>query len=286
MFWRVVAVEQAKIFRRALLWIELAVLVLLVFGMYGLLFIAMQTGLATSTDGPGAVQAQLQQLLTWPEGPRTALSPAGGNGLGGLLVIVLAGAVAGQEYTWRTLHLAVSHGIPRGTLAAARWMALVLPALLFTLTPLLAGAVITAINTVASGGRLDWVGLNIGRLALSALATAVSLLPYLSLALMLAVLTRSTVAAIGAALGYALLVEGIALQLLQLLGGRLAQVAAYVPGGLAAGLLGAGSSLQVNGQALGPAYLAPGPALIGIALYTLGFLAVAAWVFRRQDLTG
>jgi hypothetical protein len=107
-----------------------------------------------------------------------------------------------------------------------------------------------------------------------------------SLTLMLAVLTRSAIAALGLALGYALLVEGIALPVLQVFGGRLAQLAAYTPGGLAAGLIEAGAALQVNGQVFGPDTLAPGPALVGIGLYALGFLAIGAWALRRQDLTG
>jgi len=126
--------------------------------------------------------------------------------------------------------------VRRLALAAARGVALLAVAVLFTVTALLAGIAVTGLSTLAMGGRLDWALRDVGPLAARTAATAVSPLPYLCVTRRLAVLTRSAIAALSQALGYALLVEGIALPVLQVFGGPLAQLAAYTPGGLAAGL--------------------------------------------------
>src|SRR5574341_1713770 len=155
-------------------------------------------------------RAQMQQMVTWPVGLLTALNFSRGNSLGSLLLIILVGAVVGQEYTWRTLHLWLSHGTPRAALLIAKFAALLVPIALIVLTPVLVGGALTAYFTVALNGALDLASVDFGEVGLRILGTAYTLLPYAALAFLLAVVTRSTVAAIGGSVAYSLLIEGVA----------------------------------------------------------------------------
>lgn len=292
MFTSLLSVENTKLTRRAMLWIEVGLLALLTVGMVLLMYAVysgpMQADPAAQQDQD--IQAMFAQYVTWPGALLQMLSLAGSSGLGGLMLIVLVGAVAAQEYTWRTLHVLVSRGVPRTALLAAKFLVLLVPVALFVLVPLLAGAPLTALFTVLIRGGIDLAQIDFGQLALAGLRTMFTLLPYAALTFMLAVVTRSTVAAIGGGLAYALLLEGLVMQILSLIGGVFGEVWKYLPAGLSASVLTlnhvtAESGITVNGQSAAMQILDPNPAAVGIALYVLVFFGVALWAFRRQDLT-
>ncbi len=227
----------------------------------------------------------LDGMLTWPQALLTAVQFAGASGFGGMLVIILAGAVTAQEYSWRTLQLWLSRGAGRGTLLGAKFAALLLPIALFVLVPVVIVAPLTALFTVQIRGSLDAGTVNFGLVLLAMLRAGYTLLPYAALAFMLAVVTRSTVAAIGAGLGYSLLVEGMLLQIMTLFSGVAGELWKYLPAGLVNGLLAANSTGEALGKsALQP--LDPVASAIGLGVYTLAFLGIALVAFRRQDLTG
>lgn len=115
-----------------------------------------------------------------------------------------------------------------------------------------------------------------------------TILPYIGLTFLVAVLTRSTAAAIAAGLAYALVVENILVQLLGLAGGIWAEVARYAPGSLAAALMQTNLRLVEIDMGTGVNAGLPGPwaAAGGITLYTMAFLGLSLWAFRRQNLTG
>ena len=126
------------------------------------------------------------------------------------------------------------------------------------------------------------------QLALSVLGTAYTLLPYIGLTFLVAILTRSTAAAIAAGLAYALVVEYLAAQLLGLAGGLWAGIARHLPGSLAAALLQTNQRLVEIDLGSGVEAGLPDPwaAAGGIALYTIAFVGLSLWAFRRQNLTG
>ena len=290
MFSNVLSMEWTKIVKRKLFWGELIALALGVITVEAFLYVIFQTG---STGGhmlPDAQEA-LRSLFTWPTAPMNSLAFANGNSLGGLLVIILVGALTAQEYTWRILHLWVSQGTSRVSVMTAKVAALLPALLLVTLTPLVVGGLITAIFTVQMNGSLDVSQINGVQWGLSVLRTAYSLFPYAALTFLLAVVSRSPVVAIGSSMAYALLVEGILVQILALASGTLARASQYLPGRLASGLLSAnqgaiGGTIVVNGQRITQQFLDPATSALGIALYTIAFIGLAIWVFRRQDLTG
>lgn len=287
MFVNAVRMEGSKISRRTMTWVLFGILVLLVVGLYLALYAALQATLADPEALPGATD-ELRGLLCWPQAFSSLLGLTGGTGLGGLVLIVLAGAVMAQEYSWRTAHLWLSRGLPRSTFLMSKFVALAVVALLLVLAAVLVVAPLTAWFTWQLTGSLSLAELNVAELALSILRTAFSLLPYIGLTFLVAVLTRSTAAAIGAGLAYALVGENLMVQLLGLVGGVWADVARYAPGSLAAALMQTNLRLVDVDLGSGVNTGLPGPwaAAGGIALYTVAFLGLSLWAFRRQNLTG
>jgi len=281
MFWQMVNIEHSKIFKRAILWIELALLALIVIAVNAIMFAVLKGGSAGTDSG-------IEQILTWPDSLVSSLSVSAGPNLGGLLIIILVGALVAQEYTWGTLQMWISRGVPRPLFLGAKFAAVLLPALLIVLTPLIIGGLVSAVFSLILLGGIPFGQVAWGQLGLDTILYTYSLLPYAALAFLLAVASRSTVVSIGGGLAYVLLLEGIALQLIgSILGGIWAQIGTYLPGGLAKGLLSLNSGLTVQvGDGPGPVtpFLEPGYAALGIGLYVVVLVAIAILIFRRQDL--
>jgi ABC-type transport system involved in multi-copper enzyme maturation permease subunit len=287
MFVNAFQMELTKIRHRTMTRVLFGMLALFVAGMYMVLYVVLQSSLSDPGASPGTIES-LRSILSWPHSFSTLLGLVSGGALGGMLLIILTGAMTAQEYTWRTAHLWLSRGLPRSTFLLGKYAALAVVALLVVLTPLLVGTPLTAWTTHQLTGSLSLDGLDVAQLALSILRTAYTLLPYIALTVLVAVLTRSTAAAIAVGLAYTLLVESILVQILSLGGGIWAKMAAYVPGSLAEALLQANHSmLRVDLQGSTGAALTGGwAAALGLTLYTAAFLGLALLAFRRQNLTG
>lgn len=282
MFWKVLSAEQVKLFKRNILWIEMGLLALAVAALYLTGFAILMAG--SSGELPPEV---IENGLTWPAGLTGALSFAAGPNLGGILMIVLVGAAVAQEYTWGTLQLWLSRGIPRPLFMGVKFASLLLPAALIVLTALFTGGLISGAFSLHFLGTIPFSQVEWGQLGWSILVYTYSLLPYAALTFFLAVASRSTVVSIGGGLAYALLLEGIGLQLIGALGGIWGEIGRFMPGGLARGMLSlnSGITVEVGGEAVESIeYLNPGTAAIAIAIYILIFVTGAILVFRRQDL--
>ncbi len=289
MFINTLSVENTKIFKRRMFWIELAILAALIILVYTIIYVTMQT--SSDQMMPPEAKAEVKEIVLWPGAIVNALQFGGGSSIGGLLAIVLIGAVTAQEYTWRTMHLWLSRGVRRPILMVAKFVALLLPIFLFVITPLIVGGGLSAIFTMALDKSLPFGQIHWWNLFMSLLRTAYTILPYAALTFMLAIVTRSTAAAIGVGLAYTLLIESLATTLFPLLGGILKDIASYLPGALAEGVLKlnqasmASQLVSTDGGSSALKLLAPTPAALGIALWTLLFLGIALWSFRRQDLS-
>jgi ABC-type transport system involved in multi-copper enzyme maturation permease subunit len=281
MFLTMCIIEHNKLFKRSLSWILNAV-----FGAVIVLLNLISYAIVQGNLGDAAEIAEMERNLVWPAGLTTGVSVAGGAGVGGFLVIILVGAATAQEYTWGTLQQWLSRGISRPVFLTAKFAALILPTVLLVVTPLLAGGTVTALFSFSLTGRLAADQVAWGQLALDVLYTAYTLLPYAALTFLLAIATRSMVAAIGVGIAYTLMVEMFIMQMAGLFSEAVGRLALYLPAGLARSLLNSEAALQVNldGRAAGPILLDPATAAVGIALYTLIFLALSIWIFRRQDL--
>jgi ABC-2 type transport system permease protein len=286
MFWQIVNTEHTKIFKRAIFWVEVAVALALIAAMYLVMFAISRPG--ASSEMPPEAIAEIEEILTWPSALNGLVGMAAGPSLGGIIMVILAGAVMAQEYTWNTLQLWLSRGVPRSLFLGAKFVALLLPMLILVLAVLVAGGALTATFTVLIDGSLPVSEVAWLELLLQSGKVAYTMLPYAALAFFLAVLSRSTIVAVGGGLAYVLAGEGVAVQLLTLAGGGWAQIGRYIPSGLAQALQESNAGLVIGDADSLDAlqYLEPGQAAIGIALYTLLFVGLAVLAFRRQDYTG
>src|SRR3989304_6247614 len=132
-----------KMLKRRMFWIELGILAVVIIFFYSIIYATLQT--SNEQMMQGEARQEVMNIITWPGAIANALSFGGGNSLGGLLVIVLIGAATAQEYTWRTMHLWLSRGIPRPVLLGAKFVALLVPIFLFVITPLIIGGGVSAI---------------------------------------------------------------------------------------------------------------------------------------------
>jgi ABC-type transport system involved in multi-copper enzyme maturation permease subunit len=295
MFWRILSIENTKVIKRRMLWIELGLLALLLIIILTVVYAQYQSNKGQSQEtgiGPhgGVTLVAMRETVTWPKTLWFSLSFAEGSSLGGLLLIILVGAVTSNEYTWRTMHLWLSRGLPRPSFLGAKFVSLLLPLILIVLTPLVVGGALTSIFSLEINHSLNLSQLNFFELFMSAVRTAYTLLPFAALAFLLAILTRSTAAAIGIGIAYYLLVENVAASIFTLVGGIMKQIVVYLPGSMAKGLLALNlaerGGFQIGGgEAAGVTHLDPVPATIGLALWTMLFIGLALWIFQRQDLT-
>jgi len=280
-------IEARKLTGRALLWVEMGILALLVVALHAALMVALAQPDLQGLP-PEAVEA-LRASLRWPDGLLASLSFANGGELGGLFVAVLAGALVAQEYTRRTVHFWLSRGVGRGAYLLAKFGVIAAALVLLVLTTLVAGGAITGGYTLHTSGHLPWGTVPWGRVVAGVFKTALTLLPYAAFTTAIAVLSRSTMVAISVGVGYSLLVENLAAEMLMLFSPAVARVARYLPAMLAKSVMqtvsSQGASMSVGTQTgASAALLEPATAGALLVLYTLIGLAVAWWAFRGQDI--
>lgn len=282
MFWNIISVENTKNFRRRLLWVEYAILAILVIAIYYFLFVSVQRvpdGVTITDEDLGKIPL----LITWPGALAFSLRFALGSNM---LLIIFVGAVTASEYSWRTYQLWLSRGVSRTTLLAAKFCSFTLPILGVVLVALLFGGLISAIFSVQINGQVTTGQLELWQLGIDILRAGYALLPYVAMTFLIAIASRSAVVAIGAVTAFGLLLENTLAQFIMLLPGRLGQLAKYLPASLAENLLvfnWVDSSLLDEFRA---GVLTPTEAAVAIAIWTLFLFSLALWIFRRQDFTG
>ncbi len=275
MYWDLVTIENTKNLRRRLLWVELVLLSLFVMAIFSALFMMIED-IPDGVTISDADLAEIPSMITWPGALDFTLRFVAEGNLGELLLVVFVSAVTGSEYTWRTLRLSLSRGIPRFMLLGAKFTALLIPSLMIILAGLAAGAAITAFFSIWFNGTLAIDQIDVGQLVLNILRSIYAMAPYAALTFLLAVAFRSAVVAIGGGLAFSMLIETFLIQVLVPLDGILGQVGRVFPKVLTNSLIGGTES----------GLLEPLHAAVGIGLWTLSLLILALLIFQRQDISG
>ncbi len=277
MFWNVLLLEMDKIFKRALFWIELAVLTVVIIGIDLIEY-------AFSQAMPSAAARQFTASFTWPNGLENASQFANAHSLGGILLIILVSMVTAQEYSWRTYHLWLGRGVSRSVLIAAKGVAALIATFLVVVTAVIVTGLVTGILTLVIEGSLSFQQVNFGHFLTNILITYYGLLPYVALAFLLSIISRSVALSLSVGLVFVLLVEGTVYTVLSIMRGTAAHVVQYLPIGLE-------DTLQNTTQQASPSSILSFPyppvavAIVCIALYVLVFVGLAYWRFLRQNFT-
>ena len=282
--------ELYRLVRRWMPWIMLALIVITAFVFYFLIYVSVNAQLQAVKNGtipaPPGGTAPLEETLREIAPDRVAqfgVSIVGG--LGSVMLIVFAASHVGTEFGWGTFRTLLAHGATRTGFLMSKAISLFLYAVVFMIVGALAA--IAASYTVSSVAGISFgSGVDVAEVARVAAKTGYTFLPYMGLALAIAVWSKSAGAGIASGL-VVYFAEGLVASILVSLNKDYAQIVNW-------GLSRNASALTrtVSGQG-GPtsqdptASTLPDPtqAAIVLASYTVIFLALAWWRLRSRDVT-
>lgn len=267
MFFKLLSIEWTRLSRRPLLWITLLICCL---------YIGLSLSNFYKTNQTELLNGSLKM-------PGVSFDLA--NSLDQLLIaipflIIITGNMMGNDYSQRTNQHWLMRG-PRHSSLLAKFILLTILTFVIQVLTLIVGWAVGFYYKTYTYQVPDILNVNwIATLAAPFYMTLINL-PYIALTLIFAVTLRSTFVSIVLALGYTQILEflfaGIfhgagwtkwlftnlhfsASFLLNTIGNRVAEIPAHI--------------------------LAPAPALVASTIYTLIFLLLAIWFYRRQDVGG
>ena len=292
MYFQLVRIEQQKLMQGRLFWIEISLFVIAVLLTFGGIYFAMtQFEAGNANNGEGLVieadsVQEIEDQLLWPSGINNTFTVT--KGLGAFLLIILVGTMVAQEYTWRTISVWLSRGVPRPILLFAKLTTILIATLCLVGTAVFIGIVISGSFSLGLQGALPFSTINWGMVGLNLLMASFSLLPYAIITFFIATVTRSAIASIGSGLAYVTLIEPLLLQLLPLLGRRWETAVQYLPGSISRPFDLYLTQINANAAPL----VIPEPllsmetAVFVTLLYLIVFTGASLLFFQRQDLGG
>ena len=290
MFLQMVNIEQRKLSKRKMFWVELTIIVISVMLVFGS-FYAMRSVDFSDVENI-QVQGELSEiaeLLVWPMGTTMGFEVL--SLLGGFLLIIFAGAFVAQEYTWGSFQLWLSRGVPRPIFLLAKFLVAILVTVLFVVTAVFTGVIISAIFSQSNLGTIPFDSVDWLAFVKSILLVSYSFLPYVTLAFFLAVISRSTLVAVGGTLAMPVLIEPILTQVGMLAGGVWRGLVPYLPSNLGLVVNTVVLEIPKSGDIptiveAAPDVMSLGTAVFAIAVYIVVFVIGSLFAFQRQDLGG
>jgi len=287
---RLLRSELYRLVRRWMPWIMLGLIVVIAFVFYFLIWVSVNAQLQAVKNGtlpvPAGGTAQLEQTLRQIAPDRVAqFGVSVVAGLGSVMLIVFAASHVGTEFGWGTFRTLLAHGASRSGFLVSKAVSLVLYAVVFMIVGSIA-AIAASYTVSAVAGISPGSGVDFAEVARVAVKSGYTFLPYMALALAIAVWSKSAGAGIATGL-VVYFAESIVAGILVSLNKDYAQIVNW-------GLSRNASALTrtVSGQA-GPtsqdptASTLPDPtqAAIVLGIYCAVFLVLAYWRLRSRDVT-
>ena len=287
---RLLRSELYRLVRRWMPWIMLGLIVVIAFVFYFLIWVSVNAQLQAVKNGtlpvPAGGTAQLEQTLRQIAPDRVAqFGVSVVAGLGSVMLIVFAASHVGTEFGWGTFRTLLAHGASRSGFLVSKAVSLVLYAVVFMIVGSIA-AIAASYTVSAVAGISPGSGVDFAEVARVAVQSGYTFLPYMALALAIAVWSKSAGAGIATGL-VVYFAESIVAGILVSLNKDYAQIVNW-------GLSRNASALTrtVSGQA-GPtsqdptASTLPDPtqAAIVLGIYCAIFLVLAYWRLRSRDVT-
>lgn len=245
-----------------------------------------------SSAGPG--MGEIQNLLGLPLALPFAMSIL--SSFGSVLAVILIASAIGNEYNWRTIRTTVISSESRFSLLIAKLISVAIMILAGMIIGLAVGFVMSLITTAIGGYKFDFsfaTGSYLWDQFLQFWRTFYVLIPYALLGFMFAIVGRSAMPGIAFGIGIFFL-ESIITTFMTLAGGWVAKIPDYLlianvraintlaglPESFSAGMGGGGGGgiqIQVPGTT---------HAFVTLGIYSIVFLFIAFYLFRRRDITG
>ena len=284
---KLIAAELFKLRKRLMSRVLLYVLVGIIIVLYFLLLAVSQVTMPG--HGPGEI-ADIQNLLGLPVAIPFALFIA--SSFGSVLAVILVASCIGSEYNWRTIRTILISSESRFKLLGAKLISTGIFILIGMIIAVIAGFIMSLITTGIGGYAFDF-GFMTGGYIWDQFAqfwrTFFVLIPYSLVGFLLAIVGRSAMPGIALGIGV-LFLESIITTFMTLAGGWVARV----PDFLLAANVRAITSLadlpsgfdQMGGGDVITQLPGTTHAFVTLTIYSVAFLAIAFYVFRRRDVTG
>jgi ABC-2 type transport system permease protein len=242
---------------------------------------------------PQAAEALLAQCRQMMETQYRALMPSRSmttalgitGALGMVLLAILSAAAVGIEYGLGTLRPILARGTGRLNFLAGKYLAL---AGATTAVMLLVSAIAAASGALAFHGAVPLpnataAGIPLAEVGITFVKTWAGLLAFMTIASSITLLTRSTAAGMATSIGY-LVFEGIFIRLMTAAFDWFETVGDYLPMRNLNALVRSTFSVAPAGNTANS--IGTTHASIVVAIYAIGFAALAVMVFRRRDIAG
>ena len=239
---------------------------------------------AICEDESGLLQSESRKFFIMPASISNGLGAAAFMGI--VLTMVLAASVMGTEYSWGTLRTSLVSGVARRKYLAAKVVTLLAVAagglLVTALTLALTSLLFTFLVRHVGGGWTE------GEWATTFIVfgkTFYGIVPYLMLAVFIAVLTSSTGMGIGIAMGY-YMIEAIVTGILVSAFDWFEPVSNFILGPNVAAWLSHDDVIQVTLGIRADGDLGTSHYFLVMLAYTVALGAAAFWRFEHKDITG
>ena len=284
---RLLRSELYRLVRRWMPWIMLGLIVVTAFLVYFVIWASINAQLQAVKNGtipaPPEGTAQLTETLRQIAPDRVAqFGVSIISGLGSVMLIVFAASHVGTEFGWGTFRTLLAHGASRTGFLVAKTVSLVLYASVFivvgTLAAIGASYAVSAVAGISFG-----TGVDVAEVTRVAAKSGYTFLPYMALALAIAVWSKSAGAGIAAGL-VVYFAEGLVATILVSLNKDYAQIVNWGLSRSASALTRAGGAAAAQDPT---ASTLPDPtrAAIVLGVYCVIFLVLAYWRLRSRDVT-
>lgn len=269
-------------------WVIVLLIIAFAFIFYVLVYASVTAQLQAMKAGtiptPPGGTAQIEEALRMLRPDRIPSFGSGlVNGLGSIMLIVFAASHVGTEFGWGTLRTLLAHGAGRGAFLASKSLSLALFAFVFVIAGSVAS--VAASFAISSIAGYDLSGLDVAAVANAAGRGMYTFLPYMALATVIALWSRSAGAGIAAGL-VVYFAESLVAGILVSLNRDFATIVNYgISRNVAA--VTRQTVVQTGADASNAASTLPdgGQAAVVLAVYTVAFLAIAFWRLRTRDVT-
>ncbi len=272
--------ELFKLRKRKMTWIMIIVLA----AFFSLIFFAVY-GITANPPArmPHEGLETMRNLITFPDAFKMIFSTA--QSIGAILLTIIVASSVGNEYGWGTIRQTLIRKGIRYQYVLSKLVAFVVYALIGIVIAFIIGFCLALLTTQWINGALNWDFITVSYIAELFIMygwTFYGLFVYILLAMLFSIVGRSAIVGIGATLGY-YFVESIAISIFNQSGGWLSEIPDYLIGH--------------NISAILPATLMQGPfvssgalpstlyASIVLAIYSVVFLGLSLWLFKRRDVT-
>lgn len=267
---------------RMLLYILIGIIVVLYF-----LLLAISN---VTLPDMGPKMGSISNLLGLPLALPFAMSIL--SSFGCVLAVILIASAMGNEYNWRTIRTAVVSSESRFKLLIAKLISSTIFILIGMIIGLAAGFIMSLITTAIGGYKFDFSFATGGYMwdqFLQFWRTFFVMVPYILLGFMFAIVGRSAMPGIASGIGIFFL-ESIITTFMFLAGGWIAKIPNYLLYANVQAITNLADLPQEFGAGMGGGINIQLPsvphAFITLAIYSVVFLTISFYLFRKRDVTG